>query len=57
MTGCSNYTVEYQDVIAVLELALQLPIVSLTIYGNSKLIVKQPARRVHSEKGRSSSLS
>lgn len=40
-----NNTPEYEVVIARLELALQIPINSLTIYSNSELIVK----RLHKE--------
>lgn len=39
--GCSNNEAEYESVIAGLELALQIPIEELTIYGDSELIVKQ----------------
>lgn len=38
---CFNNEVEYESVIAELELALQIPIEELTIYGDSELIVKQ----------------
>ncbi|KAK2985274.1 hypothetical protein RJ640_009787 [Escallonia rubra] len=39
--GCSNNEAEYESVIAGLELALQIPMVELTIYGDSQLVVKQ----------------
>ncbi|KAK2974427.1 hypothetical protein RJ640_011324 [Escallonia rubra] len=39
--GCSNNEAEHEVVIAGLELCLEVPIDDLTIYGNSKLIVKQ----------------
>ncbi|KAK2980357.1 hypothetical protein RJ640_014530 [Escallonia rubra] len=39
--GCSNNEAEYESVIAGLELAFQIPIVELTIYGDSQLVVKQ----------------
>ncbi|KAK2966064.1 hypothetical protein RJ640_010091 [Escallonia rubra] len=39
--GCSNNEAEYESVITGLELALQIPIVELTIYGDSQLVVKQ----------------
>ncbi|KAK3004298.1 hypothetical protein RJ639_018394 [Escallonia herrerae] len=39
--GCSNNEAEYEFVIAGLELALQIPIIELTIYGDSQLVVKQ----------------
>lgn len=38
--GCSNNMVEYDGVITRFELALQIAISNLTIYGDSKLIVK-----------------
>lgn len=40
-TECSNKTVEYEVVISGFELALQIWVTSLTIYGASVLIVKQ----------------
>ena len=39
--GCSNNEAEYEVVIAGLELALQIPIEELSIYGDSELVVKQ----------------
>ncbi|KAK2997285.1 hypothetical protein RJ639_025852, partial [Escallonia herrerae] len=39
--GCSNNEAEYEFVIVGLELALQIPIIELTIYGDSQLVVKQ----------------
>lgn len=39
--GCFNKTTEYEAIIVGLELALQIQITSLTIYGDSELIVKQ----------------
>ncbi|XP_028064066.1 uncharacterized protein LOC114267239 [Camellia sinensis] len=39
--GCSNNEAEYEAVIAGLELALQIPIEELSIYGDSELVVKQ----------------
>ncbi|GMP56888.1 hypothetical protein CsSME_00021196 [Camellia sinensis var. sinensis] len=39
--GCSNNEAEYETVIAGLELALQIPIEELSIYGDSELVVKQ----------------
>ena len=39
--GCSNNEAEYESVITGLELALQIPIKELTIYGDSELVVKQ----------------
>lgn len=41
---CSNNTAEYEATIAWIELALQIPIPHLTIYGDSELIVKQPCK-------------
>lgn len=41
---CSNNEAAYESVIAELELALQIPIEELTIYGDSKLIVKELRR-------------
>ncbi|XP_028096381.1 uncharacterized protein LOC114296288 [Camellia sinensis] len=38
---CSNNKAEYKAIIAGLELALQIPIEGLSIYGDSKLMVKQ----------------
>ncbi|XP_028085335.1 uncharacterized protein LOC114286368 [Camellia sinensis] len=38
---CSNNEAEYEAVIAGLELALQIPIEELSIYGDSELVVKQ----------------
>lgn len=39
--GCSNNMAEYKAVVVGLELTLEIPITSLTIYSNSELIVKQ----------------
>ncbi|KAK3007578.1 hypothetical protein RJ639_013432 [Escallonia herrerae] len=39
--GCSNNEAKYEFVIVGLELALQIPIIELTIYGDSQLVVKQ----------------
>lgn len=37
-TGCSNNTTEYEAVITGLELALQIVVTNLTIYGDSELV-------------------
>ncbi|XP_058221003.1 uncharacterized protein LOC131331154 [Rhododendron vialii] len=39
--GCSNNEAEYEAVIAGLELALQIPIEELLVYGDSELVIKQ----------------
>ncbi|KAG5556090.1 hypothetical protein RHGRI_006649 [Rhododendron griersonianum] len=39
--GCSNNEAEYEAVIARLELALQIPIEELLVYGDSELVIKQ----------------
>lgn len=39
-TRCSNNTAKYEAVILGLELALQMPITVLTIYGDSALVIK-----------------
>lgn len=39
-TGCSNNTGEYETVITGFELAIQIPVTNLTIYGDSELVVK-----------------
>ncbi|XP_058221013.1 uncharacterized protein LOC131331161 [Rhododendron vialii] len=39
--GCSNNEAEYEAVIAVLELALQIPIEELLVCGDSELVIKQ----------------
>ncbi|XP_028062797.1 uncharacterized protein LOC114266101 [Camellia sinensis] len=39
--GCSDNEAEYEAVIAGLELALQIPIDELSMYGDSELVVKQ----------------
>ncbi|KAF7154329.1 hypothetical protein RHSIM_Rhsim01G0139100 [Rhododendron simsii] len=39
--GCSNNEAEYEAVIAGLELALQIPIEELLVYGDSEFVIKQ----------------
>ncbi|KAF7149768.1 hypothetical protein RHSIM_Rhsim02G0166900 [Rhododendron simsii] len=39
--GCSNNVAEYEAIIAGLELALQIPIEELLVYGDSELVIKQ----------------
>lgn len=54
--GFSNNTKEYKAVIPRLELALQIPITSLTIYGKSELLVRKTIRRIYYEEGEANSL-
>lgn len=39
--GCSNNETEYEALIAGLELALEIPIDGLTIYGDLELVIHQ----------------
>lgn len=48
--GCSNNTAEYEAVITRLELVLQIPVTSLTIYVDSELVVKQLCRKYNVKK-------
>lgn len=48
--GHSNNDTEYETLIVGLELALEIPIDDLTIYGNSKLIIHQMNGLYHIKK-------
>lgn len=48
--GCSNNEIEYGALITGLELALEIPIEDLIIYGDSKLVIHQMNGLYHIKK-------